>query len=107
MWLRPKGIKMGFFDFIKRKKDRTKSVCIRPTIVQREYHPEVYILKKSLPGIDKGARFQQSFPSDGKIYFHGIPILSDIPESQQVGIIEFEAQYIENSPEWFVKLTAI
>jgi len=64
------------------------------------WKPRVYLLKKDLPGIQAGARFQQSYHSDN-VYFHGIPISSEQPEKNQVGIIEFEAQYVESNSEWF------
>ena len=59
-----------------------------------------YVLVKALPGIHRGAIFQQSYLSDN-IYFYAIPISSNIPEKDQVGIIEFEAKYVENNPLWF------
>ncbi len=65
-----------------------------------DYTPKVFILKKEMPGIRVGARFQQSFQSPN-IYFFAIAISSSKPECDQVGIIRFEAQYVENNPEWF------
>lgn len=60
----------------------------------------VYLLKKEIPGLNIGARFQQTSQSD-QVYFHGIPVEGSKPERDQVGIIEFEAKYVENNPEWF------
>lgn len=70
---------------------------IRP---RKDYTPKVYVLKKEMPSLQIGARFQQSFSSTN-IYFHAIPISSLKPEIDQVGMIEIEARYVENNPEWF------
>ena len=59
---------------------------------------KVYVLKKDLPGIKKGAKFQQS-SIDDDIYFHGIPISSESPG--KVGIIRFDSEYVEANEKWF------
>lgn len=64
------------------------------------WQPKVYILKKDLPMYKAGLRFQQTYQSDN-VYFAGRAISTNIPEKDQVGIIEFEAEYVENNPEWF------
>lgn len=66
-----------------------------------DWQPKEFTLQKDLPGIRKGARFQQSYQSDN-IYFLAIPISGDAPEKDQVGIIQFEAQYVENNLNWFI-----
>ncbi len=63
-------------------------------------HPKVYITKKEMPGLAIGTRFQQSRQS-ANVYFYGIPISGRVATRDQVGIIKFESQYVENSPEWF------
>lgn len=60
----------------------------------------VYLLKKELPGLSIGARFQQTHQSDN-VYFHAIPVDASKTGKDQVGIIEFEARYVEDNPEWF------
>lgn len=62
--------------------------------------PRVYALNKDIPGVKSGARFQMS-AENPFIYFHGIPISSNIKEEYQVGIICFESKHVENNPEWF------
>lgn len=64
------------------------------------WQPKVYILQKDMPMYGKGTRFQQTYQSDN-VYFSGHPISASIPEKDQVGIIEIEADYVENNPEWF------
>ncbi|MFV2014862.1 MAG: hypothetical protein ACC656_05520 [Candidatus Heimdallarchaeota archaeon] len=66
------------------------------------WKPKVYILQKSIPGIKPGTRFQQSYQSDN-VYFYAIAISASISECDQVGIIEFEARYVENNLEWFIE----
>lgn len=65
-----------------------------------DYTPKVFILKKEMPGIQIGARFQQSFQSPN-VYFFAIAMSGSKPKRDQVGIIRFEAQYVEDNPEWF------
>ena len=65
------------------------------------WRPKEFVLKKDLPNVTKGAIFQQSYQSDN-IYFYGIPISSKLPKSDQVGIVEFEAENVENNPKWFM-----
>ncbi|MFH2030974.1 MAG: hypothetical protein ABIJ40_10215 [Bacteroidota bacterium] len=79
-----------------------KVVRFGPLVRRRTYdwQPKVFILNKELPGIHKGARFQQSYQTDN-VYFYGIPINGKIPQKEQVGIIQFEARHVENNPEWF------
>lgn len=76
---------------------------IDPAKIERPHwwEPRMFILKTPLPGIKAGAIFRQTYQSDN-IYFYGIPISGNIPEHHQVGIIQFEAQYVENNPEWFI-----
>lgn len=64
------------------------------------WQPKVYILQKDMPMYKAGLRFQQTYQSDN-VYFAGRAISANIPEKDQVGIIEFEAEYVENNPEWF------
>ena len=64
------------------------------------WQPKVYILQKDMPMYNKGTRFQQTYQSDN-VYFAGHAISSNMPEKDQVGIIEIEARYVENNPEWF------
>ncbi len=61
---------------------------------------KVFLLKKEIPGLWEGARFQQT-AKNGNIYFCAIPISSARPEEDQVGIVKLEAQHVENNPEWF------
>jgi len=68
------------------------------------WKPKVFVLNKDIPGVPLGTRFQQSHQSDN-VYFHGFPISSERPEKDQVGIIEFEAKYVEKNPEWFCPVT--
>ena len=65
------------------------------------WESRMFILKKALPGIKEGAIFRQTYQSD-HVYFHAIAISAEVPEKDQVGIIEFEARYVENNPEWFI-----
>ena len=64
------------------------------------WKPRIFSLQRPLPGIGLFNYFYQSKYSDF-VYFCGIPISSDIPEVDQVGMIEFEAQYVEANPTWF------
>jgi hypothetical protein len=68
--------------------------------ISGEQYKARYILKRDLPNLCKGAIFYQSEMSDN-IYFHAIAINSDIPATDQVGIIRFEANDVENNPDWF------
>jgi len=83
------------------KRDFNLEARLEHTRSNRDYQPKVFTLIKPFPGAEVGLKFQQSFPSDGEIYFCAIPIRSDTPEEQQVGIIEIEAKHVENNTEWF------
>lgn len=60
---------------------------------------KVFVLKKDYPGLSAGARFQQS-ARNRNIYFCGIPISSQRPEEDQVGLVKLEARYVNDS-DWF------
>ena len=65
-----------------------------------DWIPRVFKTRRPLPGIPTGSYFEQSRYSDF-VYWAGRAISSDIPEVDQVSIIEFEAQYVEANPTWF------
>lgn len=94
-------------NIIKRITDKLcrKPLLVKPAVMPRftrpiGWKPKAYILQKDLPNVKKGAIFLQTYQSDN-VYFYGIPISGQIPEKDQVGIIEFEAKDVENS-KWFV-----
>jgi len=59
-----------------------------------------YRLLKDLPNVKAGATFLLS-RSSSNIYFYGMPISNEAPESDQVGIVRFEKSDVENNPDWF------
>lgn len=65
----------------------------------QDFTPKTFILKKEMPGLPIGISFQQS-AKNPNTYFYGIPVKSD----DQVGIIEFDAEYVEDNPEWFEQI---
>ena len=93
-------------DWIKKllglKKEKQRDISNVNTRLSRPplWQPKVYILQKDLPMYKAGIRFQQTYQSDN-VYFTGHTISANIPEKDQVGVIEFEAKYLENNPEWF------
>ena len=82
------------------KKDNKVKKTVAKLLRSYNWKPKIYILKKDLPNMKKGSKFQQSYLSDS-IYFCAIPVSSKKPEKDQVGIMEFEAKDIENNFKWF------